>query len=80
MTADIVISHLLLLHELGVGAVVDNILSKDGSGEDGVNLLGADVLELSVENKVVSGGSNGNGGLLAEKDKGEDIAELDRES
>jgi hypothetical protein len=80
MEADTVISHLLLLHELGVGAVVDNILAEDGSGENGVNLLSADVLELSVENKVVSGGAHSNGGFLAEEDKGEDIAELDRES
>lgn len=72
------ISHLLLLHELGVGAVIDNILAKDGSGEDGVNLLSRDVLEFSVENKVVSGGAHGNGGFLAEEDKGEDIAELDQ--
>jgi hypothetical protein len=40
----IIVSNLLLLHELGVGAVIDNILAKDGSGENSVNLLGTDIL------------------------------------
>jgi hypothetical protein len=68
--------YLLLLHELGVGAVVDDVATKDGSGEDGVNLLGIDVLELAVEDEVVASGTNGNGRLLAEEDESEDIAEL----
>ena len=69
-------SYLLLLHELRVGTVVHNILAKDRSGEDGVDLLGADVLELSVENEVVSGRAKSNSGFLSEEDKGEDIAVL----
>ena len=71
-----IVSYLLLLHELGVGAIVDDILAKDRSGEDGVDLLGADVLELSVENEVVSGRAKSNSGFLSEEDKGEDIAVL----
>jgi len=71
-----IVSYLLLLHELGVGAIVDDILAKDRSGEDGVDLLSADVLELSVENEVVSGRAKSNSGFLSEEDKGEDIAVL----
>lgn len=70
------ISHLLLFHELGVGAVVDDILSKDRSGEDAVDLLSRDVLELSVKDEIVSGRAKSDSGFLSEEDKGEDIAVL----
>lgn len=69
-------SHLLLLHQLGVGAVVDDIASEDGGGQDGVDILSVDILELSVEDKVVSSRANSHGGLLAEENKGENIAIL----
>ncbi len=72
-------THPLLLHELGVGAVVDNILSEDGSGQDGIDLLGVDVAQFSVQDEVVALAADADGGLLAEKDEGEDIAML-RES
>jgi hypothetical protein len=68
--------HLLLLHQLGVGAVVDDIAAKDGRGQVGVDLLSVDILELAVEDEVVAGRAHGHGGLLAEKDKGKDIAKL----
>lgn len=67
---------LFLLHELGVGAVIDNIASEDGSGQNSVDLFGIDVLELAVENEVVSGRANSDSRLLAEEDKGEDITML----
>ena len=69
-------AHLLLLHQLGVGAVVYNILAKDRSGEGAVDLLGVDILDLSVEDKVVACGVEANGHLTAEEDEGEDIAIL----
>jgi hypothetical protein len=70
------LSYLLLLHELGVGAIVDHILAEHGGGERVVDLLGVDILQLAVENEVVALGSQTDGGLLAQKDKGEDIAVL----
>ena len=71
-------THLLLLHKLRVGAVVDNILAKHGGGEDGVNLLGVDVADLAVQDKVVALGADIARGLLAEEDKGEAVAILGR--
>lgn len=41
-----------------------------------VNLLSIDVLKLSVEDEVVALGAQADGGLLAQEDKGEDIAVL----
>jgi hypothetical protein len=70
------VSDLLLFHEFGIRAVVDDILAKDRSSENSINLLGRDILELSVENKVVSSGANSDGGFLSKEDKGEDIAML----
>lgn len=69
-------SHLLLLHQLGVGAVVDDITSEDGGGQDSVNLLSVDILELSVEDEVVSSRAYSHGGLFAEENKGENVAIL----
>ena len=43
--------YLLLLHELGVGAVVDDILAEDGGGERVVDLLSVDVLSLPLRIK-----------------------------
>ena len=68
--------YLLLLHKLGVGAVVDNIAAKDGRSEVGVDFLSVDILELAVEDKVVSGGANSDSGLLSEEDKGKNISIL----
>ena len=72
------VPYLLLLHQLGVGAVVDNISAKDRRGQDGVNLLSIDVLELAIENEIVAGRSHCDSGLLSEENKGEYIAMLDR--
>lgn len=68
--------YLLLLHELCVGAIIDNVAAKDGSRQDGVDLFGIDVLELAVENKFVARGADCDGRLLAEQDKGKDVAIL----
>jgi hypothetical protein len=69
--------YLLLLHELGIGAVIDDIATKDRRRQHSIDFLGIDVLELAVENKVVAGGANSDGGLLAEKNKGKDVAKLE---
>ena len=69
-------THLLLFHELCVRAVVDNILSEDRRGQDGVDVLGRDVLELAVQDEVITIGSNIDGGLPAEENEGEDVAIL----
>lgn len=47
-------SNLLLLHQLGIGAIVDNILSKYGGGENGVNFLGIKILMLAIEDEIVA--------------------------
>lgn len=69
-------TYLLLLHKLGVRAVIDDVLAKDGSSQDGVDLLGVDVADLAVEDKIVAGGADADGGLAAEQDKGKNIAVL----
>ena len=69
-------AHLLLLHDLGVGAVVDDILAKDRCGERVVDLLSVDVLQLAIENEVVAFGAEADGGLLAQEDESENITVL----
>jgi hypothetical protein len=71
-----VVSNLLLLHEFGIRAIVHDILAKDRSSENSVNLLGRDILELSVEDEVVSSGANSDSGFLSKEDKGENITML----
>lgn len=70
------VAHLLLLHELRVGTVIDDILAEHGGREGRVDLLGIDVLDLSVEDKVVAGSVEADGHLATEEDKGEDWAIL----
>jgi len=69
-------AHLLLLHELGVGAVVDNILAKDGCGERVVDLLSVDILQLAIENEIIALGAQADSGLLAQEDESENITVL----
>lgn len=68
--------YLLLFHELGIGAVVDNILAENRSGKDGVDLFGTHVAKFAVENEVVALGADAYGRLLAEENEGENIAML----
>ena len=70
------VAHLLLLHELGVGAIVDDILAKDGGGERAVDLLRVDVLDLSVEDEVVALGVEADSHLATEENESEHIAVL----
>jgi hypothetical protein len=67
---------LLLLHQLRVGAVVDDILAKDRCRELAVDLLGVDILDLAIEDEVVAGCVKAHGHFLTKEDKGEDIAVL----
>ncbi len=69
-------TYLLLLHQLRVGAVVDNILAKDRGGERAVDLLGIDILDLAVEDEVVALCVQTDSHLATQEDKGEDIAIL----
>lgn len=68
--------YFLLLHELGVGAIVHDILSENRSSEWAVDLFGIDVLELSVQDKVIALGAKADGGGLAKQDEGKDVAVL----
>lgn len=70
------LAYLLLLHQLRIGTIVDDILAEYRCGERAVDLFRIHILELSVEDEVVSSGANSDSGFLSEEDKGEDIAVL----
>jgi len=69
-------TYLLLLHELGVRAVVDDILAEHGGREDGVDFFGANVADLAVQDEVVALCAEVDRRLLAEQDERETIAIL----
>jgi hypothetical protein len=69
-------AYLLLFHELGIRAVIDHILSENRGCENGVDILGADVLELAVQDELVTGRSHVYGCLLSEENEGKDVAML----
>jgi hypothetical protein len=48
---------LLLLHELGVGTIVDNVTTEDGGGEGRVDFFGVDITQLAVEDELVALGA-----------------------
>jgi hypothetical protein len=70
------LAHLLLLHQLVVGAVVDDVTAEDGRSQDSVDLLGVDVLQLAVQDEVVARGTDRDSGFLSEQYKGEDVPKL----
>lgn len=69
-------AHLLLLHELGVGAVIDNILAENWGGQGRINLLCVDILDLAVEDKVVALGIEAYCHFTAEENECENVAIL----
>lgn len=69
-------SHLLLLHQLGVGAIIDDIGSKHRSGQGRVDLFGADITQLAVQDELVTLGTQVDSRLFAEENKGENVAIL----
>ena len=71
-------TNLLLLHQLSIGAVVNDILAKDRGGQDGIDFFGADITNLAVQDKLVAVGADADSCPAAEKDEGEDIAVLIR--
>jgi hypothetical protein len=75
-SAWLIAAHLLLLHELGVWAVIDDILAKHRSGEDGVNFLGIDIADLAVQDEFVASGADASSCFPAEEDEGIAVAEL----
>lgn len=50
--------------------------SKDGSSQRRVNLLGAHITQLAVQDELIALGAQVHGGLLAEEDEGENVAVL----
>lgn len=68
--------YLLLLNELRVRAVIHNIRSKDRRGQLAINLLSIDILQLSIENKLIAIRPQIYGSLLAQKNEREDITML----
>ena len=71
------ISYLLLLHEFGVRHVIDNVFTEYRRGEDGIDLFGIDVLELSIENELIAFGAQVDRDLSAKKDESVDIPVLE---
>lgn len=69
-------TYLLLLHELGIGAIIHNIATKNGCRKRRVDLLGANVSKLAVENEFIAFGAQEDGGLFAQENESEDIAVL----
>lgn len=66
----------LLFHELRVRTVVDDIAAKYGDRERAINLLGVDVLKLSVENEFVAIEPEIAGDFPAKECEGEDVTIL----
>ena len=56
-TCDGSLAHLLLLHKLGVGAVVNNVFSENRSTKCVVDVFGTNITELAIENEIISLGS-----------------------
>lgn len=52
-----VLTDLLLLHELGIGAIVDNVATENRGGERRVDFFGVDIAQLAIENELVALGA-----------------------
>lgn len=68
--------YLLLLHELGVGTIINHVATKDRGGERRVDFLSANVAKLAIEDEFIALGAEIDRGLLAKKNEGENVAIL----
>lgn len=69
-------AYLLLLHKLSIWAVVYHMTPKHRSCKWGIDLFGADISKLAVQNEIVPLGAQVDGCLLTEENECEDIAIL----
>lgn len=69
-------AYLFLLHELGVGAIVDNILAKHRCRKRRVDFFGIHILNLAIKDEVVARSIQTHRHLAPEQDECKDIAIL----
>lgn len=69
-------THLFLLHQLRIWAVIHDLFSKDWRGERTVYVLCTDVFELPIEYEFVSLYPQADCRLLPEQDECEDVTVL----
>lgn len=69
-------TYLFLLHELGIGAIIYYMTSKDRCCKRRIHLFSANVSEFAIENEIVARGAQIDSCFLAKEDKSEDIAIL----
>jgi len=74
------VTNLLLLHEFGIRAVINHILSEYRGCQDGVNILSADILKFAIQDEVIARGSDVYCRLLSEENKRENVAILRQQS
>ena len=67
------VRYLLLLHELGVGHIIDHTFAKAWCGESGIYFLGVDVLKFPVQNELIAFASQIDGDFPAEQNESKDI-------
>ena len=70
------LSHLLLFHELRVGAVIDDVFAENWRGERGVDVFGTDIPQLAIEDEFVALRADIDSHFPPEHDEGEHIAVL----
>jgi hypothetical protein len=68
--------HLLLLHQLGIRAVIHHTLPEHGRSERSVNFLCIDVLVFCVQDEIVAFCSQAYCGLLPKQYESEDVSIL----
>jgi hypothetical protein len=69
-------AYFLLLHQFGVRAVIDYVLSKDRCSQDSVDFFCVDILQLAIENEVVAFSPQIYRSFLAQENERETIAIL----
>lgn len=47
-------AYLFLFHQLGIGTIIDNIRSKDRRRQFAIYLLSIHILQLSIENELIT--------------------------
>lgn len=69
-------SHLLLLHQLGIGAVVYHISTENRSSQWAVDFFCRYILPFAIQNEIVSLCSKNHGSASAKENEGKGIAIL----
>lgn len=73
-----ILPYLLLFHQLRVGAIVNNMATKDRGCQWRIDLFGTNVAQFTIQDEFIALGAQVDRGFLSKKDESKNITVLSK--